>query len=139
MGFGVSGAIGAKLAMPDKRVVCVTGDAAFQMFMKELPTAVQYKAPVTWVVLNNDSLGWIKYHQKNMGDRYVATDFEVQPDFVGIAKANHCYGERVEQPLGIRAALERALRANEEEVPAVLDVVVDALDFGPGFAQFHHE
>jgi acetolactate synthase-1/2/3 large subunit len=139
MGFGVSGAIGAKLAMPDKRVVCVTGDAAFQMFMKELPTAAQYKAPVTWVVLNNDSLGWIKYHQKNMGDRYVATDFEVQPDFVGIAKANHCYGKRVEQPLRIRGALERALRANEEGVPAVLDFVVDPLDFGPGFARFHQE
>ncbi|MEE8442610.1 MAG: thiamine pyrophosphate-binding protein, partial [Dehalococcoidia bacterium] len=55
MGIGVAGAIGAKLAMPEKRVVCVTGDGAFQMFMKELPTAVQYAAPVTWIVLNTDS------------------------------------------------------------------------------------
>jgi acetolactate synthase-1/2/3 large subunit len=137
MGFGVAGAIGAKLAMPDQRVVCVTGDAAFQMFMKELPTAVQYQAAVTWVVLNNDSLGWIKYHQRNLGDRYLASDFEVQPDFVGIAKANRCHGERVEQPSEIRGALERALRANEEGVPAVLDFVVDTWDFEPGFDRFH--
>jgi acetolactate synthase-1/2/3 large subunit len=137
MGSGVSGAIGAKLAMPEKRVVCVTGDAAFQMFMKELPTAVQYQAPVTWIVLNNDSLGWIKYHQKKMGGRYIAVDFEVQPDFVGIAKANRCHGERVEQPAEIRGALERALQANDEGVPAVLDFVVDPWDFQPGFAPFH--
>jgi acetolactate synthase-1/2/3 large subunit len=55
MGFGVAGAIGAKLAAPDRKVICTTGDGAFQMFMKELPTAVQYAAPVTWIVLNNYS------------------------------------------------------------------------------------
>ena len=139
MGFGVSGAIGAKLAMPGKRVVCVTGDGAFQMFMKELPTAVQYGAPVTWIVLNNDSLGWIKYHQKRMGDRYIATDYDVQPDFVGIARANRCFGERVEEPGEVHGALERALQANEDGVPAVLDFVIDPWDFGPGFDRFHRK
>lgn len=48
MGFGVAAAIGAKLAAPEKKVVWVTGDGAFQMFMKELPTARQYQAPVTY-------------------------------------------------------------------------------------------
>jgi acetolactate synthase-1/2/3 large subunit len=59
MGLGVAGAIGAKLAAPDKHVVCVTGDGAFQMYMKELPTAVQYhgraeltasrsRRPISW-------------------------------------------------------------------------------------------
>lgn len=139
MGFGVAAAIGAKLAMPHKRVVCTTGDGAFQMFMKELPTAVQYDAPVTWVVLDNDSLGWIKYTQKRLGERYIATDYEVQPDFVAIAKANRCYGERIERPEDIRPALERALKANDEGVPAVLDFAVDTWTFGPGFARFHGE
>jgi len=46
-------------------VVCIVGDGAFQMYMKELPTAVQYKAGYTWVVLNNSAFGWIKYNQKN--------------------------------------------------------------------------
>ncbi|MEE8443014.1 MAG: thiamine pyrophosphate-dependent enzyme, partial [Dehalococcoidia bacterium] len=138
MGIGVAGAIGAKLAMPEKRVVCITGDGAFQMFMKELPTAVQYAAPVTWIVLNTDSLGWPKYHQKErLGGRYIATDFLVQPDFTSIAKANRCFGERVEQPSEVRGALERALQANEEGIPAVVDIVVDPWDFGPGFARFH--
>ena len=138
MGFGVAGAIGAKLAMPGKNVVCVTGDAAFQMFMKELPTAVQYGAPVTWVVLDNASLGWPKYTQKErLGGRYIATDFEVQPDFVKVARANRCFGERVVEPSKVRPALESALRANEDGIPAVLDFVIDPWDFGPGFERFH--
>jgi len=137
MGFGVAGAIGAKLAQPSKKVVCTTGDGAFQMFMKELPTAVQYSAPVTYVVLNNFSLGWIKFGQKRRGDRFIATDFHVQPDFVGIAEANGCYGERIEIPANIKPALERALKANEEGKPAVVEFIVDGWDFAPGFRSFY--
>ncbi|MBI4283646.1 MAG: thiamine pyrophosphate-binding protein, partial [Chloroflexi bacterium] len=140
MGFGVAGSIGAKLAMPDKNVVCVTGDGAFQMFMKELPTAVQYKAPVTWVVLNNNSLGWIKHTQKEkLGGRFIASDFEVQPDFVAIAMANKCFGERVEDPSEVHSALVRALKANQNGVPAVVDLAVDTWEYGYGFYRFHHE
>jgi acetolactate synthase-1/2/3 large subunit len=137
MGFGVAAAIGAKLAMPEKKVVCTTGDGAFQMFMKELPTAVQYHAPVTYVVLNNFSLGWIKFNQKRRGDRFIATDFEVQPDFVKVAEASKCYGERVEKPGDIKPALKRALKANQEGVPAVMEFIVDAWDFAPGFKNFY--
>ena len=137
MGLGVAGAIGAKLARPSKKVVCTTGDGAFQMFMKELPTAVQYNAPVTYVVLNNFSLGWIKFGQKRRGDRFIATDFHAQPDFVAIAKANGCHGERVEVPADIRPALERALKANQDGKPAVAEFIVDGWDFAPGFRSFY--
>jgi acetolactate synthase-1/2/3 large subunit len=137
MGGGCAAAIGAKLAMPGKKVVCTTGDGAFQMFMKELPTAVQYGAPVTFVVLNNFSLGWIKYEQqKRLGGRFIAADFDVQPDFVKIAEASQCYGERVEKPGDIRPALERALKANLEGRSAVMDFVIDGWDFAPGFTNF---
>ena len=61
MGLGVAGAIGAKLARPDADVVCVTGDGAFQMYMKEIPTALQHSAPVLWVVLDNAGLHWVKW------------------------------------------------------------------------------
>jgi acetolactate synthase-1/2/3 large subunit len=137
MGGGCSAAIGAKLAAPEKNVVCPTGDGAFQMFMKELPTAVQYRAPVTYVVLNNYSLGWIKFGQRNRGDRFIASDFTVQPDFAGVARANQCLGERIDKPEDIRPALQRALRATREGTPAVLDFVVDGWDFAPGFRRFY--
>jgi acetolactate synthase-1/2/3 large subunit len=137
MGGGVAAAIGAKLAEPGKKVVCTTGDGAFQMFMKELPTAVQHGAPVTYVVLNNFSLGWVKFGQKRQGDRFIATDFTTQPDFVQVAEASRCHGERVEKPGDIRPALERALKANREGKPAVVDFVVDGWDFAPGFKNFY--
>jgi acetolactate synthase-1/2/3 large subunit len=137
MGGGCSAAIGAKLAVPEKDVVCTSGDGAFQMFMKELPTAVQHQAPVTYVVLNNFSLGWIKFTQRNRGNRFISTDFQVQPDFAQIARANQCYGERVERPEDIRPALKRSLKASREGVPAVLDFIVDGWDFAPGFKRFY--
>jgi acetolactate synthase-1/2/3 large subunit len=137
MGGGCSAAIGAKLAAPDKNVVCPTGDGAFQMFMKELATASQYQAAVAYIVLNNFSLGWIKYHQRNLGDRYIATDFKVQPDFVKIAEANQCFGERAEKPEDIRPVLERALSVTQKGTPAVVEFLVDGWDFSPGFKNFY--
>jgi len=136
-GRGCSAAIGAKLAMPDRDVVCTTGDGAFQIFMKELATAAQHKAPVTYVILNNFSLGWIKFAQRNRGNRFISTDYKVQPDFVQIARANQCYGERVEKPQDIRDALGRALKATRKGVPAVLDFIVDGWNFAPGFKRFY--
>ena len=136
MGLGVAGAIGAKLAAPERKVLCTTGDGAFQMFMKELPTAVQYDAPVTWIVLNNYSLGWIKLHERAAGDRYIAVDFEAQPDFAAIAEASGCFGRQVKEPGDIRPALEDALKENQLGVPAVLDFVVDPWDFPDGFKEF---
>jgi acetolactate synthase-1/2/3 large subunit len=137
MGAGVTGCIGAKLAHPDKKVVCVTGDGAFQMYGQDLPTAKQYNAAVTWVVLNNFGLGWPKYGQKHLDERYIAVDFEVQPDFARFAEACGCYGERVDAPEDVRPALERALHANSTGIPAVLDFVVDPWDLPEGFHVFH--
>lgn len=138
MGMGVAGAIGAKLARPDKKVVCVTGDGAFQMHSQELPTALQYGAPVTWVVLDNRSLGWIKFGQKQLGERYISVDYAVQPDFAQQARACGCYGENIATPEEVRGALERALRANEDGRPAVLAFTVDPWDFSEGFHAFYN-
>ena len=122
MGMGVVGAIAAKLTKPEKNVVCVTGDGAFQMYMKELPTAAQYNVGCTWVVLNNSALGWVKAAQIEKVGWDTAT-FKVQPDFVKWAEACRCYGRRIETPSEIRPALEEALKVNREGIPAVLDFV----------------
>jgi acetolactate synthase-1/2/3 large subunit len=122
MGMGVVGAIAAKLTKPEKNVVCVTGDGAFQMYMKELATAAQYKAGCTWVIMNNSALGWAKALQEEIVGWDTAT-FRVQPDFVKWAEACKCHGRRVEKPLEIRPAIEEALELNREGIPAVLDIV----------------
>ena len=136
MGLAVAGCIGVKLAAPERPVVCTTGDGAFQMFMKEMPTAVQYKAPVTWIVLNNYSLGWIKLHERANRERYIAVDFEAQPDFVKIAEASGCYGAQVTDPEDVKKALTRAKKENERGVPAMVEFVIDPWDFPDGFKEF---
>lgn len=138
-GMGVVGAIAAKLTKPELKVVCTTGDAAFQFSMKEVPTAVQYGAAVTWVVLNNYGLGWEEYYQKYWSEsgKVFATKFEAQPDFVKFAEANKCFGERVEKPAGIRGALQNALSANREGRPAIVEFIVGTYEFPEGFHDFH--
>jgi acetolactate synthase-1/2/3 large subunit len=122
MGMGVVGAIAAKLVRPEKKVVCFAGDAAFQMAMKELPTAAQYKAGCTWIVLNNSAMGWPKHGQiEAIG--WDTLSFSVQPDFAKCAEASGCYGRTIMKPTDVRPALEEAIDANSKGIPAVLDFV----------------
>ena len=100
-------------------------------------TAVQHNAPVTWVVLDNRSLGWIKFGQKRLGERYIATDYSAQPDFALLARACGCYGENVTRPEKVRGALERALRANAEGQPAVIAFTVDGETYAEGFHAYY--
>jgi acetolactate synthase I/II/III large subunit len=138
MGLGVCGAIGAKLADPDKFVVSTSGDGAFQMGMHEIPTAVDERAPVTWVVFNDGALGWPNWTQRGaLQGREIATRFGATFDFVAVAEGAGCHAERVEQSGDLHAALERARDANSSGTPAVIDVLIDPDDRHPGFIEFH--
>lgn len=120
MGMGVVGVIAAKILMQNKKAVCITGDGAFQMYMKELPTAAQYKVGCTWAILNNSAFGWVKYNQNKFTGRDTAT-FKVNPDFVKLAEACGCYGQKIEKPSDIKPAIEKALELNKKGIPVVLD------------------
>jgi len=125
MGFSASALPVAKLVHPQRPAVGFVGDGSFQMIMNVLPVAAEYRLPVTWCVLNDRALGSIWDGQRAAyGNRVIATTFEVQPDFAAIARACHCYGERIEDPADVTPALERALEANGRGVPAVLDFIV---------------
>ena len=139
MGLGVAGAIGAKLARPDADVVCVTGDGAFQMYMKEIPTALQHAAPVLWVVLDNASLHWVKWIARATGERYLSVDFEAQPDLAAVAVASGAHAERIESPEVLDDALARARAALRDGRPAVLVCAIDTWDYPEGFVDFHRD
>ncbi len=138
MGMGVIGVIAAKLARPDKQVVCVTGDSAMQMAMMEMVTAAERRCGVTWIVLNNQALGWPQYLQVLTGKQEVATNFHVGTDFVGVARAQGCEGRRIEDPADVDAGLAAARDANSRGVPFVLDVAIEKHDYPPHFVH-HHE
>jgi acetolactate synthase-1/2/3 large subunit len=128
MGFVSAALPAARLADKSRPALCFVGDGSFQMSMSVLPVAADYGLPVTWCVLNDGGLGsiWdIQHHKFN--NRIVDTEFGFQPDFAALAASCGCYGERVEDPDMVSAALERALEANASGKPAVLDFSVSRL------------
>lgn len=92
MGYGGLGgalpqAIGAKLACPQKPVVCLIGDGGFQFTATELAVAVQEDVPITIVICNNKTYGAIRAgQQKNFGGRLFGVDL-INPDFQALAAA----------------------------------------------------
>jgi acetolactate synthase-1/2/3 large subunit len=125
MGFAASALPVAKLVYPGRPAVAICGDGSFQMIMNVLPVAAEHNLPVTWCILDDQCLGSIKGMQEEaFKGRSFATSFKIQPDFALIAQACKCYGEKVEDPDQITEALGRAIDANNQGIPAVLDFVV---------------
>ncbi|ADW16622.1 acetolactate synthase, large subunit [Desulfobulbus propionicus DSM 2032] len=87
MGFGLPAAIGASLAFPERPVVCFSGDGSLQMNIQELATAVEQRAPVKIVVLNNQSLGLVRQQQRLFYEQhYFASSYGIAVDFAAIAR-----------------------------------------------------
>ncbi len=119
LGVGVPYAIAAALAFAGRQILCVTGDGAFGFNAMEIDSAVRHDAKAVFIVSNNAAWNIERYDQEvNYGGRVVGTVLR-HSDYAAMARALGAYGERVENPADLRAALERAL-AN---APAVLDVV----------------
>ncbi len=95
MGFALPAAIGAKMACPEREVICVVGDGGFQMTVQELGTVFQTRVPVKIVLLNNDFLGMVRQWQELFFDRRYASTEMTNPDFVSIAKGYHIASKRV--------------------------------------------
>lgn len=127
LGWGLPASIGAKAAAPDRLVICFTGDGGFWYHIGEIETAVRHGISPVIVVNDNHSLNqemwpvWRAYGPKPWGAYRELMDFR-KVDLARVAKEMGAYGERVERPGDIRAALERAFAA---ERIAVLDVVTD--------------
>ena len=113
MGFAIPAALGAKLVHPDRPVVAVCGDGGFAMTMNGLMTAVEQDIPIITVVFNNKALGWVLH-----GSGPFAAEFN-DWDHAAIARALGCRGVRVEDPAGLKPALQDALAARQ---PTVIDV-----------------
>ena len=89
MGFGLPAAMGAKVAIPDEEVICISGDASFQMNPQELGTLAQYDINVKTVIINNGWQGMVRQWQQNFfGERYSSSNMEIgMPDFELLAQA----------------------------------------------------
>ncbi|EAT12660.1 pyruvate oxidase [Bermanella marisrubri] len=121
MGVGLPGAIGAKLAYPDRTVISLVGDGGFAMTMTDLVTAVNYDLPMVIIILNNQKLGFIKLEQEAAGLPAFGIDLK-NADFVAFAKACGADGISVEQPENLETAIEQGLLSHK---PFVIDVSIN--------------
>jgi len=122
MGYGLPAAISAKVAAPERVVVCFTGDGDFQMNMQELGSAAQEDAQPIVLIVNNSMYGTIRMHQeRRYPERVVGTDIK-NPDFVSIARAYGFYSEQVTSIEEFKTAFDNAL---DSKTGAVLDLIVD--------------
>ena len=130
LGWGLSAALGAKCALPDRPVLCFSGDGGFWYHIAELETAVRNNINVVTVINNNSALS-----QDQRGDHRAYAGMEgghpeelwqfTDTNFAALAESIGCFGIRVERPEDIQNALEQAFASGR---PAVVDVVTDPLD-----------
>jgi acetolactate synthase-1/2/3 large subunit len=126
MGYGLPAAIAAKLAFPERTIVCYAGDGCFQMTMQELGTAAQNRLGIVVLVFNNGMWGTIRQHQER---EYPARVFGLSltnPDFAALVRAYGGHGETVSRTADFSAAFERAMAfAERESMPALIEVQYD--------------
>jgi len=128
LGFAFPAAAGAKAGLPDRQVICMTGDGGFQFNIQELGTCVEYGLNPVVLVFNDSSWGVLKERQKDFFDgHYLGTGLR-NPDFAKLAEAYGANGVRVDSLKELVPALESALKS---DTVTVIDVRTP-----DGFANF---
>lgn len=140
MGYGLPGAIGAKIGNPDIPVIAISGDGGMQMNIQEMATAVLEELPVILCIFNNEYLGMVRQWQKLFyGKRYSMTNLksgalsrrtngeefpsEYVPDFVKLAESYGAKGIRVMNKEEIAPAFEEAKK--NTKAPTIIEFIID--------------
>ncbi|GAB2207218.1 thiamine pyrophosphate-binding protein [Roseibium sp. ROS1] len=122
MGYGLPAAVSAKLAFPEREVVCFAGDGCLQMTMQEFGTACQDGANIIVLVIDNGMYGTIRMHQERTYPGRPSATKLVNPDFAALARSYGAFGETVETTDAFGPAYERARAAG---TPAILHLKLD--------------
>ena len=143
MGYEVAGALGAKIAAPDREVVAIIGDGAYTMLHTELLTAVQEKRKIIVVVLDNAGFQCIDNLQGSQGIAHFGNEWKsrdpvsgnlsgenLSVDFAKNAESWGAVGLRARNVAEFRAAVEKALL---EKGPVVIDAKVRAKSMTKGY------
>src|SRR5271167_2472441 len=129
-------AFGAQLAFPGRQTIALCGDGGFPMLaLGDLATLVERKARVVLIILNNESLDFVKIEQQEAGFVPFGVDFK-NPNFARVAEAMGARGIRLEEPGDVKEALTEALAYKDG--PVVVDAVVDPFALSlPAHVPFH--
>lgn len=131
LGWGMGGAMGAKLANPDRPIVAIVGDGSSMMTVQALWTAANANIPVVYVICNNQAYRVLKLNmniwkndirQEDDQSKYLHMDFPIPLNIAGIAEAIGVYGQKIDKAEDIGPALKNAIALRK---PAVLDISID--------------
>lgn len=139
MGFGFPASIGAQIANPDKRVVCISGDGGFQMNLQELATAVSEGLPIKIIIVNNGHLGMVRqmqslffeksyaltslnYRTNSVNDMEEPQAYPYLPDFVQLAASYQTIGYRVTDQKQFKEALLAADKVTDR--PVIIECII---------------
>lgn len=143
MGYGFPAAIGAKIAYPNRNVICITGDGGMQMNIQEMATAAAYELPIIICIFNNSYLGNVRQWQEMFFDRrYSSTCLRYRkscvkncnnenkscppsylPDFIKLAESYEAYGIRVENENDIESAFLEAKK--NTNAPTIIEFIIE--------------
>ncbi len=131
MGYEVAGAMGIKLAAPDKEVICFVGDGSYMMANSELATAVMRRVPFTIVLTDNRGYGCINRLQIECGgaefnNMYKDSNVAVQPQIDFVAHAGSM-GAHAEKAAGIADLEAKIVAARSRGIPTVIVIDTDAV------------
>lgn len=123
LGFGFPTALGAKVAMPARAVVSITGDGGFMFGVQDLATAVEHGINLVTVLFNNNAYGNVLRDQTRLFDGRVIGSRLRNPDFVKLAESFGMAATRAATPAELQRQLKAAL---SRDAPALIEVPVDA-------------
>jgi acetolactate synthase-1/2/3 large subunit len=114
MGYGLPAAIGAQIAHPTSQVICISGDASFQMNIQELGTIAQYGLPIKIMIMNNHWQGMVRqWQQAFYGERYAHSNMEKgAPNFVKVAEAYGIKGVSIKSREELKDSIKEILNYN---------------------------
>ena len=131
MGFSVPAAIGASFGIKDRPIISISGDGGFQMNIQELITAVAYKLPIKFIIINNSFLGMVRQWQELFhAEKYSFTDLSSSnPDFVKVGQAFGIESYATEDPKDVDSLLDKAMSINDRPVLLEFKVVKENMVF----------
>ena len=122
LGWGAPAAIGAALAAPGRRILHFAGDGGFAYSLQEMEVMNRLGLPIISIILNNDTLGWIKHIQKKRyAERYISCDFK-HIDFSTVARGFGVKGYQVTSLDQLGSILSEEKDPNG---PVLLDITTD--------------
>ncbi len=117
MGYALPASIGAKIAIPDRKVIAVMGDGGFQMSSSELSTIKESNLAIALCIFNNQSLGLIRQLQENVYHKTYGVDYVAPPDYQKLADAYGIESIIASSPDDVKKVLESAREPILIEIP----------------------